>query len=129
MSVSLTELEKAVDSLQIAIDLYQKSKSDSDERKAFRDSCIQRFEYCIELSWKISMKSLGSTTQAAKPAVREMARANLINNPSEWIDFIEARNKTSHSYDEKTASEVFKTLLVFLPEVQKLLTELKKTSL
>jgi hypothetical protein len=42
--------------------------------KALRDSCIQRFEFCIELSWKTSIKILGLQTRAPKPAIREMAK-------------------------------------------------------
>lgn len=66
------------------------------------------------------MKLLGSVTAAAKPAVREMARNNLIANPQRWIDFVEARNNTSYSYTEEVAKSVFIEVQNFLPEAQKL---------
>lgn len=53
------------------------------------------------------MKKLGSTCKFAKPAIREMARADLISSAEEWLDFIEARNSSSHSYDEEVAQKVF----------------------
>ncbi len=43
--------------------------------------------------------------------VREMARNNLILNPELWMSFIEARNHSSHSYDEEVATKVLLTNL------------------
>lgn len=128
MKVSVVELSKAIDSLQEALDFYRKQVAGSKEQLVFRDACIQRFEYCIEISWKTSMKVLGSSTSAAKPAVREMARNNLVQDSSLWIEFIDARNDSSHSYDEKVAKKVFDRIQLFLPESQQLLKELQKIS-
>jgi nucleotidyltransferase substrate binding protein (TIGR01987 family) len=120
------ELAKAVASLQESMDLYERAATDSAEQKAFRDACIQRFEYCLELSWKTSMKLLGQSVNAAKPAVREMARNDLISDPSLWISFVDARNSTSHSYDEEVARMVFEKVQIFLPKVKDLLSGLQK---
>jgi nucleotidyltransferase substrate binding protein (TIGR01987 family) len=106
-----SKLNKAVDSLLEAHALYQKNPEGSAEKKAFRDACIQRFEFCVEFSWKVSMKALGSQTQAAKPAVREMGRNGLVSDVAEWLDYIEARNETSHSYDEEVAKKVYTVFL------------------
>lgn len=122
----VNELTKAIFSLEEALNLYHQSIPESLEQKAFRDACIQRFEYSLELCWKTSMKLLGSQTAASKPAIREMARNNLIEDPSAWFSFIEARNKTSHSYDEDVAKEVFESISIFAPESRKLLQELQK---
>jgi nucleotidyltransferase substrate binding protein (TIGR01987 family) len=124
MSISVIELEKAVNSLKEAVDFYQTRNIDS-ERKIARDAVIQRFEYSIELSWKISMKVLGSNTRAAKPAIREMAQNGLVQGTELWFDFIEARNNTSHSYDEGAAAKVFEKAKLFLLEGIKLVSLLK----
>jgi nucleotidyltransferase substrate binding protein (TIGR01987 family) len=131
LGLSLVEFEKAVLSLEKALTLHNKGlilsseKLDVEMQTVFRDACIQRFEYCIEMSWKLSMKILGSTTAAARPAVREMARNTLIKNPETWFEFIDARNETSHSYDENIAQKVFKKVQEFYPEVIKLLAALR----
>ena len=93
--------------------------------KIYRDACIQRFEYSIEMAWKISMKFLGSQTMVAKPAIREMARNNLITNPDLWLSFIDARNETSHSYEEDVAISAYCKDRVIFPEAQKLILKLK----
>lgn len=60
MAVALDEFKKALDSLDEALKLFYKAADESAEKKAFRDSCIQRFEFCVELSWKVALKILGS---------------------------------------------------------------------
>jgi nucleotidyltransferase substrate binding protein (TIGR01987 family) len=110
------EYIKALESLKEALDLYYAAEHDEKLRKALRDSCIQRFEYSIELSWKLSMKLLGSNVKAAKPAIREMARNDLISSPALWFSFIDARNSSSHSYDENVARNVFSVIEKFYPE-------------
>lgn len=127
MAVTTLELRKAIDSLKIALDLYKSSlHQDIEIQKAFRDACIQRFEYSIELSWKVAMKLLGSATAAAKPAIREMARNNLINNPERWIEFIEHRNNTPESYDEDAAQTVLKATTEFFVEASSLINKLEQ---
>jgi nucleotidyltransferase substrate binding protein (TIGR01987 family) len=123
MSVSLSELKKAIATLDEAMTFALQSQEPV-QFKIARDACIQRFEYCIDLSWKTSMRVLGSSTKAAKPAIREMARGDLISNVEMWLEFIEARNDSSHSYDEATAQKVYTQIQIFLPEVQKLIVKL-----
>lgn len=130
MSTTLGELKKASESLKISIALLKKSQSTEPENielhKALRDACIQRFEFCIELSWKTSIKSLGLQTKAPNPAIREMAQNKLIDDPSIWFDFLMARNKTSHTYNEDVAIAVFAEAERLIPELESLLLRLQK---
>ncbi len=127
MKISTFELSKAVKSLEEALALTKESRlQDVEVQKALRDACLQRFEYSIELCWKTSMKILGSSTQAAKPAIREMARNNLIADPELWLSFIDSRNETSHAYDEDIAAKVFQNVQKFLPEALALIQNLGK---
>jgi nucleotidyltransferase substrate binding protein (TIGR01987 family) len=125
-SVSITQLEKAAATLAEAIHFADKTKSNEVEFKIARDACIQRFEYCIELAWKISLRKLGSQTKFAKPAVREMARGDLIASAEIWLKFLDARNQTSHSYDEKTAQLLFTSIREFDVELKTLIQKLKQ---
>jgi nucleotidyltransferase substrate binding protein (TIGR01987 family) len=127
LAITTEELKKALNSLKIASNLMKKSDlQDPELQKALRDACIQRFEYSIELSWKTSMKVLGSSTMAAKPAIREMARNNLISDSGLWLEFIEARNETSHAYDEDVAAKVFLNVQKFMPEAENLIQALEQ---
>ena len=124
-TVSVEELFKAIATLEEALDFAQKNENNKVHFQIIRDACIQRFEYCIELSWKVALKKLGSTTKFPKQAIREMARADLINSAEQWLDFIEARNESSHSYDEPTAIKVYAQILLFRTEVKKLSVKLQ----
>lgn len=118
MAVSADEYKKALLALQEALDLFNKAKIDEPAKKAFRDAAIQRFEYCVELAWKLAKKSMGSSSTAPRMIIREMAQNKLIDDPTIWFSFLEARNKTSHTYDEKVAEEVFIEIVKFLPEAK-----------
>ncbi len=128
MSTSLNELIKASNALKIAQNLLQQSRQNDPQNiemhKALRDSCIKRFEFCVELSWKISIKTLGLDTKAPNPAIREMAQNKLIDDPQIWFEFLLARNKTSHTYNEDVAEEVYREVERLILELEKLLIRL-----
>lgn len=125
MAATIFEFEKALISLQDGLALFSRSQPQSPEQKAFRDACIQRFEFCIELAWKTAAKVMGSSSNAANTVIREMAREGLIQDPELWFTFVQARNQTSHSYDEAVALKVFAEILKFQPEAAALLLALK----
>ena len=130
MSASINELVKASDSLKTAKNLLQQAlvtqSQNIELHKALRDSCIQRFEFCVELAWKVSIKLLGLQTHAPNPAIRDMAQNQLIDDTAIWFEFLLARNKTSHSYDEDIAQEVYREVDRLIPELDKLLERLAK---
>ena len=126
LAISIEEYEDALNSLEEAINLHSQSNLRESEKNAFRDACIQRFEFSIELAWKISRKIMGTSSQAPNTVIREMAQNNLIDDPKVWFEFIDARNKTSHTYDEDIARQVYAVILKFIPEAKKLLVHLKK---
>ncbi len=131
MSTTVEELSKAIQSLKISRDLLTNAiatePNNIELHKLLRDGSIQRFEFCIELSWKVSMKVLGLTVLAPNPAIRDMARNNLIDDPQLWFDFLTARNKTSHTYDEEVAKVVYAEVERLIPEIEQLISRLKKS--
>jgi nucleotidyltransferase substrate binding protein (TIGR01987 family) len=126
---STQEFKKAIDALKIATQLLDESIKNTPDNielhKALRDSCIQRFEFCVELGWKVSMKILGLNTQAPNTAIREMAQNNLIDNTQTWFDLLIARNKTSHTYNEDIAREVYKITIQAIQTFEYLFEKLK----
>ena len=96
--------------------------ADSDLIKA---GCIQYFEFCFELSWKL-LQSLvidqGLSSYGPKNAIRVAAQAGIIDNPAAWLKMLDARNLTTHVYKEKTADEVYKQIKHFPPLVDQLLS-------
>ena len=58
--------------------------------------------------------------------MREMLQEGLISDFQLWFEFVEARNKSSHTYDKKIAEEVYSNASKFLGEIDSLLEGLKK---
>ncbi len=90
-----------------------------------RDGIIQRFEYCLEISWNSAKKVLEFQeikVDTPRNVFREMAKIGWIDNPEEWIDFLEKRNKTSQLYHEEVANELFAIVPSFLVSSKKLLS-------
>lgn len=117
MAVLYTQLDKAVDKLKSAI------AQPKDE--FIRDSVIQRFEFCVELAWKVSKKVMGTTTTAPKEVVREMAQNKLIEDVKLWIEAVDMRNLSSHTYNEELAEKVYAFAVSFLQELSSLREKLR----
>ena len=76
-----------------------------------RDGVIQRFEFTFDLAWKSLkeyMQDQGATTplQFPKQVLREAYAAELIDDERLWLDMLDARNSTSHIYDDRQAAAV-----------------------
>jgi len=130
MGISIEELQKATHLLKVAIQLLKQTSAQQPQNleleRALRDACIQRCEFCVEIAWKSSIRVLGLETKAPNPAVRDMAQNKLIDDPKVWFEFLAARNKTSHTYDEVVAKEVYAEIEKIVPELEKLAGRLQK---
>jgi len=123
-----TVLETAIASLERAILRAQGSPSDEE----LRDAVIQRFEYTMDLAWKLiqrALKNAGvqeSAIRTKRDLFREGARMGWIVDPTSWFEYYDARNKTSHTYNATIAGEVFQKAIAFFPESQTLCEALQK---
>lgn len=94
-----------------------------------RDSAIQRFEFTFELSWK-TMKAFleeqGITVYSPRDSIRSAFQVGLIEEDPDWLETIELRNLTSHTYNEATAEEIYEKLPKTLTLYRLLLNKLKE---
>ena len=86
-----------------------------------KEGLIQRFEYTHELAWNVMkdfLQDAGNTSiYGSKDATREAFAAGLIGNGEVWMDMIKSRNKTSHTYNQETADDIFmKVMKEYHPE-------------
>ncbi len=99
----------ATDKLCAAIDDYDKYGLDT-----IRDGVIQRFEFCTELAWKTLREYLteqGYTEINSPKNVMKTAFADgVLNDEQGWLEILDARNITSHVYDEATAEKIFNNI-------------------
>jgi nucleotidyltransferase substrate binding protein (TIGR01987 family) len=116
LDISLLEYAKALIALDKAL---KEPKSD-----IVRDATIQRFKFCVELAWKSAKRIMGTNSSAPKTVVREMAQNGLIDQVEFWLQAIDQRNLSSHTYKEALAEQVYAFAREFLPKAQGLLKRL-----
>jgi nucleotidyltransferase substrate binding protein (TIGR01987 family) len=84
---------------------------------ANRDSAIKRFEFTFELAWKSLQHFLreeGIPCRSPKECLKEAFEFELIGDDYRWLEMVEDRNLTVHTYDENIADDVFKRLPSYL---------------
>jgi len=126
---AITSLEDAIDS--VSDDAFMQSLTHK-QQKTMQAGVIQNFEFSYELCWKMLKRKLNLIEGEAsvnllsrKDLYRLGAQKGLIETPEDWFIYHQARNETSHTYDENKAKEVYKIALTFLNSAQSLLTQLK----
>lgn len=79
-----------------------------------KEGIIQRFEYTFDLAWKTLkdyLKLQGYTDiTGSRDTFREAFSLGLIEDGDIWMEMIESRNLTSHTYNEETASEILESI-------------------
>ena len=86
---------------------------------------IQAFEFTHELGWNVLKDYLENQGLfgliGSKDATRQAFQSGLITSGEAWMDMIQARNLTSHTYDQVLAKEVAAMIIEnFHPAFQEL---------
>ncbi len=135
-TLELSAFEKAVSSFQAAImdskDQDFTSRLTPSQKKLIISGVIQNFEFTYELSWKFIKRwlshNLGSSNvdgTTRRELFRLAAENKLIVSVDDWMFYHQARNQTSHTYNENTAQEICQAAEQFLPLAQALLDRLR----
>jgi nucleotidyltransferase substrate binding protein (TIGR01987 family) len=134
--VDLTKLRRAIESLEVALrgsQMPNLSEVDKDLPDVIRSAVIQHFEFTFELSWKMLERllggKLGSSTvkhMSNKMLFRTAAERSLLEEPQRWFTYLDARSKTSHTYNESIAKDVYEIIPAFLDDAKKLLAALDR---
>jgi len=75
-----------------------------------KQGLIQAFEYTHELAWSTLKDFLEHKGQkdiyGSRDASRKAFQLGIIEDGEVWMDMIQSRNKTSHTYNRETAEEI-----------------------
>ncbi|MEK7260208.1 MAG: nucleotidyltransferase substrate binding protein [Pseudomonadota bacterium] len=79
-----------------------------------RQGVIQAFEYTCELGWNVLRDYLRGQGNAelsgSRDTLREAFSAKLIDDGEIWMNMLQDRNRTSHTYNEATATEILNNI-------------------
>jgi nucleotidyltransferase substrate binding protein (TIGR01987 family) len=110
-----SNFEKAFQKLEEAIDEEELNELE-------RNGLVQRFEFTLELSWKVMKDFLEHKGFSFKPSpkdtFRQAQQSKFIDYAQQLIDGLDIRNELSHDYDgekfekseEKLREEIFPAL-------------------
>ncbi len=91
---------------------------------------IQGFEFTFELAWNVMKDYLEEQgifdIVGSKAAVKNAFQNGLIDDGQIWMDMIESRNISSHSYDEETANKIIEQIKnIYFLHFQKYLNKME----
>lgn len=128
MTLDFTPLDNALGSLGRAIQRAQGALHDEE----LRDAVIQRFEYTMDLSWKLLQRVLRTVgvqeteIRTKRDLFREAARIGILADPSAWFGYYEARNESSHTYNRVVAQRVYGKAVEFYQDALALLEKMRE---
>jgi nucleotidyltransferase substrate binding protein (TIGR01987 family) len=129
-SISLEALHLAVKAVEEVLDDYRYAEEEQSRLLlSVRDGAIQRFEVAMDLTRQLVIRVLKEKyamdeASAKRGWIREAAKLGMIADVESWFGFLSARDRTSHTYDSKIATEVFGQIAEFLTHVRDLLQKL-----
>ena len=125
----MPKFELLLDAYQTAVTQLENALKEKTDDELKQAGCIQYFEFCFELAWKTvkayfeykGMIDCNSPRDCMKLAFK----ANLINNENIWVEMLENRNMTVHTYSIQTALDVYKNLSAYLVEMKSLISNIQ----
>lgn len=102
------------------LNALNESKADienSDYSDILLDVTVKRFEFTYEMSWKAIKRTLsyvGIEETSPRSCFREAFQQTWIKDESLWLDMIEMRNQTSHTYDEAQIKPLLDKIAMYL---------------
>lgn len=137
MKLDLHPLSRAISSLSglldKVLDTDWMSKQDDVVRFGLQAGVIKNFEITYELCWKYMQRWIQNNFESAeaefprtrKELFRSAAKYGLIGNSDAWFEYGDARNMTSHVYDEDKATEVYELTFRFVEDARRFLSILE----
>ncbi|MBP6985386.1 MAG: HI0074 family nucleotidyltransferase substrate-binding subunit [Alphaproteobacteria bacterium] len=93
------------------------------------EASIQVFEYTFELYWKVLKKIClqeGVEVNSPRATLQQAYAIKLIDDENFWLEMMENRNLTSHTYRQSAANEIYRKCKTYLPIYQQTYLSLKK---
>lgn len=129
MELKLNEFKKAVEGFSYLVGVDLKSMENVLDNRlidGIENGMIQKFEYSIELCWKLIKRFLkqedGIDAKTPKQSVKEFYLAGYIDedNYLKLIEMIDDRNSLSHIYDEDEFKKIIKKFSKYVKVFEKI---------
>lgn len=109
----MTKFESQMINFEKALNRLKEALA-AEKNDLIRDSAIQRFEFTLDLAWKTLKTYLeeyqGVRCVSPKECLREGFQNGIIENDPFWLELVDLRNETVHTYKEEVAERVYGSL-------------------
>ncbi|MGH2568093.1 MAG: HI0074 family nucleotidyltransferase substrate-binding subunit, partial [Bacteroidota bacterium] len=95
-----------------------------------RDSAIKRFEFTFELFWKCLQTYCafqGIECNSPRESIQQAFRLKVLVNDTTYLEMLEDRNLSSHSYNEEVAKEIYSRLKRYSDAMETVIKNIKKS--
>jgi len=122
----LQNFQKALFQLEQAVILRESRELSNLEKQG----TIRAFEFTHELAWK-TLKDFLQTRgnveiYGSLDAIREAFKSGLIHDGETWMEMIESRNLSRHTYNETVANEIIEKIVSYVVLFAELSTKLER---
>lgn len=104
------KLQHSLQSLENALLRLEEALQEPASNALAVDGTIQRFEFVIELFWKMLKRALrveGIETKTPRESLIQAYQVGWLADENMWLRMLKDRNETSHLYSEETARVVY----------------------
>ena len=101
--------EKAFQRLEEGIERINETPDD----QLLMAGLVQTYEFTMELGWKTTkdyLEELGYELVGPKIVMKQAVEAKIVRSGRMWMEAIDHRNETSHTYNRKIAEKVIKKI-------------------
>jgi nucleotidyltransferase substrate binding protein (TIGR01987 family) len=129
--MNATSVKRRLDELEQALCRLEEALTVPETAPLAIDGTIQRFEFVFELCWK-AMKALAElhtpsvNANSARAAIKAAFAAGWINDEVAWLDLLDMRNASSHTYREAMAKDIYRRIRLRAPMIRAALPELRR---
>ena len=129
--IQISNLEEAYKTLKTCYSDYERNQTSS-LLEYIADSCVKRFEYTLETSWKLAKKvfiqNYGKTEKelTMNNIFRLMQGYGFIENWERWRNYYQKRNDTAHEYNLVKSRKIIEIIPDFLKDTEMLIEKLKR---
>lgn len=121
----MEEIERKVQrsflNLHNALKRLEEALQEDQENSLIIDGTIQRFEFTIELYWKLLKRLLlteGIETRTLRETLKAAYQVGWLQNEESWLQMLKDRNETSHVYEEEMARRIVHHINSYFPEMR-----------
>ncbi|MCL4704151.1 HI0074 family nucleotidyltransferase substrate-binding subunit [bacterium] len=117
------KIEDSLSKLEAAVARLGEALGEDSSNPLYLDATVQRFEFVFELAWKTLKRALeaeGLDCKTPRETFKAAYQASWINEEALWVQMLDDRNVTSHTYDEPLAAEIYDNIKSYYPELVKL---------